>query len=138
MRLETSEGNFQYKITHALGAAMVACGTAIPLIIMRGASKEIVGYRLTPPAKASNSQASAAVITPAEVLAVAGVKFRCGKSRTARLPEWDTNLRDSKHARELANDPKLPVEDFVERSQIKVRWWLRVPLTNPRHEAWAG
>lgn len=132
--LESNEGNFLHKITHAEGAGMVANGTALAVSGIRYGVSVIVGYRITAPARASNSQASAPMIRPCEAMAAAGL---FGRSRTARLPEWDTKLRDSKVAREVANDPEFPPEDFIELADIKIKWWKRVPPTNPKHEAWA-
>ncbi|HCN90760.1 MAG TPA: hypothetical protein DIT28_16555 [Oxalobacteraceae bacterium] len=124
-------GNFLHFISHANGLEMVNSGTAAAVRDFSYGTPRVKRYQETEGATASNSQASMTQITFAEMRA------NTGRSRTARLPEWDTLGRDCKHARELAKDPKRPPEDFVEQAQNKIKMWTRIPLTNPQHRAWA-
>lgn len=128
-------GRFLYLITAAQGRTMAKSGLALTVIDRRYGRSCVLRYQETEPITPSNSAATAAAITPKEVMANAGM---FGKSKTARLPEWDTKARDSKQARILCRDARRPPEDFVERAQQKVAMWNRVPLTNPRHKAWAS
>lgn len=133
--LQSNEGNFLHKISHAEGARRMGVGTAMAIYDHRYGRNEIVGYRVTAAAKTSNSQATMPVITTSEVFANVGL---FGRSRTVNLPEYDTKLRDSKQARVEARDPEMPPEDFIELSQDKIHMWKRIPLMNPQRVAWAA
>ena len=130
--LQDHLGNVLHKIGHAEGSGMVNMKTAVAIRDYRYGRNEVVGYRLTEQVPASKSANSSPEITPREMA------LNVLNSSTAYLPEWDTQARDSKHARELARDPRQPVEDFVELAQNKIKYWPRVPLWNPKHIAWAG
>lgn len=131
VRLHDCNGNFLYCISHAQGNAMVNAGLAVAVRAYSYGSARVVRYQEVEGATASDSQPSAPMITQAEM------KANVMRSRTARLPECDTLGRDSKRQREKQRDPKMPVEDFPEKSQNKVRMWHRVPLWNQEHKAWA-
>ena len=130
--LQDCEGNFLHKITHAEGCQLCANGTALAVRDFRYGRNQICGYRITEAPKASNSQSSSAM------LGAADARLCVMRSRTARLPEWGTKGRDSKFAREMARDPRLPVEDGVEKAQNRIKMWRGVPLLNPRRQAWAS
>ncbi len=131
VRLHDCNGNFLHCISHARGSEMVNAGLAMAVRSFSYGQSRVVRYQEVAGATASASRPSAPMITCAEMVA------NCGRSRTARLPELDTRGRDCKHARELARDPRQPVEDFVELAQNKIKMWPIVPLLNPRHVAWA-
>ncbi len=126
-------GNFVQMISHARGAEKVTDGTATAVRSLSCGRSRIVRYVETDGATASRSRASATMLDARDAMAIAGCY---GRSRTARLAEVDTRGRDSKHARELAADAKMPPEDAVERRQNKFAMWQRVPLWNARHVAW--
>jgi hypothetical protein len=132
VRLHDCDGNFLYCISHAQGNAMVNAGLAVAVRDFSYGETRVKRYQETEGVTASKSRRSSPMITTAEMSAAVSV------SRTARLPEWDTLGRDSKRQREIDNDPKKPVEDFVEKSQNKIRMWTRVPLWNPKRVQWAG
>ena len=129
--LHDCNGNFLQYVIQTAGMRMVECGTAMAVKDYRYGRVCVLRYQETEGATASSSAASMPMITAGEMSA------NVLRSWTARLPEWDTLGRDSKHARELAHDPKMPAEDFIEQAQNRVRMWTRVPLLNPRHVAWA-
>ncbi|MHB8303624.1 MAG: hypothetical protein ACYDC6_12415 [Acidobacteriaceae bacterium] len=130
--LQDCLGNFLHKISHAEGSGMVHAGTALAIRDFRYGRNAVAAYRVTEQARSSTAESSMPAITASEMHA------NVLRSRTARLPEWDTQGRDSKHAREIAKDPRIPPEDFIELAQNKIRMWTRVPLTNPQHVAWGA
>jgi hypothetical protein len=126
-------GNFLQFVSSARGLDLIGNGLARAVSDTRYGRVRVIRYQETEGATASGSQSSAPMIRVSEAQAVAGLM---GRSRTARLPEFDTLGRDSKRAREMAKDPARPVEDFVEQSQNKIKMWPVVPLWNPKHVAW--
>ena len=127
-------GNFLSYVSHAVGENRVREGLAYAVRDFRYGCVRIVRYQETVGATPSDAEKSTVVLTRSETMACSGL---LGASRTARLPEWDTKGRDSKHARELARDPRRPAEDFIELACNKVKMWNAVPLHNPTHQAWA-
>ena len=133
VRLHDCNGNFLYCISHAQGNEMVNAGTAVAVRDFSYGVSRVKRYQETDGATASSSRPTTTMLNARDAMAIAGCY---GRSRTARLPEVDTRGRDSKHARELAADAKMPPEDAVERRQNKFAMWQRVPLWNARRIAW--
>jgi len=95
----------------------------------RDASGRIVGCKLRE--MLSDSASTPTAISARETLlyAFASSGYTDAKSKTANLTE------SKKLSRELAGKR---AEDAIERAQVKVEMWFAVPLTNTKHEPWAG
>ncbi len=136
--LHDCNGNFLCEVAQAQGERMVEEGLAIAVRDFRYGRTCVLRYQETVGATASASEESKTTITLGEMQANLSV------SRTLRLPEWDTLGRDSKRQREMDNDPRKPIEDYVERAQNKIRFWpdarnpRGVPVWNPRHIEWSA
>lgn len=136
VRLHDCNGNFLHCISHAKGNAMVNEGRAIAVRSFSYGVAKIVRYQELKGETPSKSQPTPAAMTPADARVAMAAAYRLRQSSTARLPEYDTLLRDSKRQREIDGNPHKPVENFMERSQNKIRMWEHVPLWNPKRQPW--